>query len=51
MAKTIPSMDAWLAEAKKEGGPGLKVCPPLIIRQDGQETEAFRRNYRLEETI
>ena len=40
-----------LAEAKKEGGPGLKVCPPLIIRQDGQETEAFRRNYRLEETI
>jgi len=38
-----------MVEAKKGGGPELRVMPPLIISRDGQKTEEYRKIYRLEE--
>ena len=37
-----------LVEARKGGGAGLRVMPPLMIAQKGQKTEELKRIYQLE---
>lgn len=39
-----------LIEARKGGGEGLCVMPPLLIEKNGEKTEEFKRIYMLEET-
>lgn len=38
-----------LLEARKGGGAGLKIEPPLIISQNGEKTEEFKKMYTLED--
>ncbi len=38
-----------LVEARKGGGAGLNILPSLMIAQNGEKTQAFKRIYQLEE--
>lgn len=38
-----------LVEARKGGGAGLRILPSLMIAENGEKTEEFKRIYQLEE--